>query len=399
MNNLMSSLNYKVKFKKNIFVKMIYLSGFLLVVNSVNAMGNSPEKKQTVEEKIKVIEKQLAELKKLLINQQSNIEENVERVDEVENNLTETQDSLDNSFKISSYTDLEYSYSSDNNKSSGIRLHHFSLFLEKQILPNLKFFSETEYEDAPLFEKNTSADGKIYLEAINFTWKVNGHTRIRGGRFFTPSGIWSEDHYPPFVATQDRPLFIRKIFPQVIDGASVFGQYKVASNFINYTLYSGNGEGNTGTGDLNSNKSLGLRTQLIVPALKNSVLGIDYYQDTLNFGGNKSAYGFHGKLKLDNIDIQGEYAKGEITNNSLLNKDMLGYYLQGAYHYNDFSFGYRYDFYDKDRANVVDHKKHNYFINYHLSPLLVLKAEYNDNIIEDQNNYQNLIFSIAGFLK
>ncbi len=216
---------------------------------------------------------------------------------------------------------------------------------------------------------------------------------------FTPSGIWSEFHYPPYVPTQDRPLFIRKIFPQVIDGVSAFGQYEVSNNFINYTFYSGNGEGNNGRGDQNSSKSVGLRTQLILPALKNSIVGLDYYQDTLNTGIDKQVYGAHGKFNFDNFTVQTEYAKGELSGNSAFTQDMLGYYVQGVYDYKDFSFGYRYDFYDKDRASAVDHKKHNYFVNYHVTPNIVLKAEYNDNIIEDKDNYQGFILSIAAFLR
>ena len=352
-----------------------------------------------VEKKIASIEKQLAELKKQLNTQKSTIEENSERVDDVETNVTETQEAFDNSFKISSYTDLEYTQTSKNNALNGVRLHHFSVFLEKQMLPNLKFFSETEYEDAPFFDGDTIHNGAIFVEAINLTWTVNQHLKVRGGRFFTPSGIWSENHYPPYVPTQDRPLFLRNIFPQVIDGASALGQYALGDNFINYTLYSGNGEGNDGKGDNNSTKSLGFRSQITLPALQNSIIGLDYYQDTLNSGIDKKVYGFHGKLNFNNIVIQAEYATGELTNNSTYTNDTLGYYLQGIYNFKDFSFGYRYDFFDKDEAAKVDHKKHNYFVNYHINSNIILKAEYNDNILENKQNYQGFILSIAAFLR
>ena len=352
-----------------------------------------------VEKRIAAIEKQLAELKKQLSSQHEIIEENTERVDDVETNVSETQEAFDNSFKISSYTDLEYTQTTKNNDLNGVRLHHFSVFLEKQMLPNLKFFSETEYEDAPFFDGATIHNGAIFVEAINLTWKVSQHLKVRGGRFFTPSGIWSENHYPPYVPTQNRPLFIRNIFPQVIDGASAFGQYALGENFINYTLYSGNGEGNNGKGDNNSTKSLGLRTQMTLPAFKNSVIGLDYYQDTLNNGISKKVYGFHGKLNFNNMVIQAEYATGELTNNSTYTNDTLGYYLQGIYNYKDFSFGYRYDFFDKDEAAKVDHKKHNYFVNYHVNSNIILKAEYNANIIENEDNYKGFILSIAAFLR
>lgn len=371
----------------------------LLASTLISPITNAQTDNSQVEKKIAAIEKQLADLKKQLNTQKTNVDENTERVDDVETNVFETTETLDNSFKISSYTDLEYTQSSKTNAIEGVRLHHFSIFLEKQLTPTLKFFSETEYEDAPFFEGPSINDGKIFVEAINFTWTANQHLKIRGGRFFTPSGIWSEYHYPPYVPTQDRPLFIRKIFPQVIDGASAYGQYSLGENFINYTLYSGNGEGNNGHGDNNSTKSLGLRSQLTFPALKNSIIGLDYYQDTLNSGLDKKVYGVHGKVHLNNFTMQAEYSKGEISGNTSFNQDMLGYYVQGIYDYKDFSFGYRYDFYDKNEAVNVDHKKHNYFINYHINPNIILKAEYNDNTIENKENYQAFILSIAAFLR
>jgi len=394
MTNNAWSLNTKKKFiPKNI--KIISFLACALLSPLTLAQTNSTQ----VEKKIAAIEKQLAELKKQLGNQQEIVEENTERVDDVETNVLETQESFDNSFKISSYTDLEYTGNSKTNSSDGVRLHHFSIFLEKQLTPTLTFFSETEYEDAPQFEGPSINDGKIFVEAVNFTWSASQHLKVRGGRFFTPSGIWSENHYPPYVPTQDRPLVIRKIFPQVIDGASFYGQYAIGDNFINYTLYSGNGEGNNGHGDNNSTKSLGLRSQIIIPALKNSIFGVDYYQDTLNDGADKKVYGAHGKFIIDNLTLQAEYSKGEITGYLPFKQNMNGYYLQGIYSYNDYSFGYRYDFLDVNESLNLDHKKHNYFVNYHLTPNIILKAEYNDNKIENKDNYQGFILSIAAFLR
>jgi len=150
---------------------------------------------------------------------------------------------IENNITISGYADVEYRGSSEPGINEEFRMHHLSLFFSKQFDNNVKFFSEIEYEDTPKFEgKNDgsgdleTASGKIFVEALNFDWNYSQHLNIRAGRFFTPAGIWSEDHYPPFVTTQERPLHIRKIFPQLIDGLSLFGSTEFTTNhFFNYT--------------------------------------------------------------------------------------------------------------------------------------------------------------------
>ena len=109
-----------------------------------------------------------------------------------------------------------------------------SLFFTKDFGNGWSFFSEVEYEDGPKFEGDgttlSSQDGKIFLESVNMTYLHKPDLSARVGRFFTPAGIWSVDHYPPFVGTQLRPQHIRKIFPQVIDGAGVFGSLTLKDN-------------------------------------------------------------------------------------------------------------------------------------------------------------------------
>ena len=105
----------------------------------------------------------------------------------------------ENRMKLSGYTDVEYHTSSKKGSVDGFRLHHMSLFLEKKLGSKWHFFSEIEYEDAPKFEGEgepqtglasgeiiDDAKGKIFVEAVNMTYKWRQEANLRFGRMFTP---------------------------------------------------------------------------------------------------------------------------------------------------------------------------------------------------------------------
>ena len=320
---------------------------------------------------------------------------------------------IENNITISGYADVEYRGSSEPGINEEFRMHHLSLFFSKQFDNNVKFFSEIEYEDTPKFEgKNDgsgdleTASGKIFVEALNFDWNYSQHLNIRAGRFFTPAGIWSEDHYPPFVTTQERPLHIRKIFPQLIDGLSLFGSTEFTTNhFFNYTAYIGNGESNvSGKKDLNNSKGVGFKGDYNAPWLDDFTLGFTLYRDnndTSNNDAEKFAYGYHLKLRQGNFTLQGEYAKEELNFVNILEDEISeGYYAQLLYQFEQWGLGYRYDVFDKTDIDTNKTIRNSLFINYHLNENFTLKGEYHqdsygDSMIADYNAY---ILSITGYL-
>ncbi|MFV2058920.1 MAG: hypothetical protein ACC707_20870, partial [Thiohalomonadales bacterium] len=212
----------------------------------------------------------------------------------------ETQ--MTTAMKISGYADVEYIKTSKENDKPGFRLHHFSLFFTKKINDKWSLFSEIEYEDGPVFEgDNTNvpvvtpgpgggestatqlkaSSGKIFLEAMNVDYHMLPQMNFRLGRYFTPAGIWSIDHYPPFVPTQERPMHIRNIFPQLVDGLMTYGRIPMGSTYFKYDLYYGNGEVSTGNGDGDTHKSSGIRLALEIPVLTKFELGVSGYEDTV----------------------------------------------------------------------------------------------------------------------
>jgi hypothetical protein len=319
--------------------------------------------------------------------------------------------------KISGYSEVEYHMSTKKDSVDGFRLHHMSLFFEKDLGSNWHFFSEIEYEDAPKFEGEgepqpaasgaegeiiDDAQGKIYLESVNLTYKWRQEANIRFGRMFTPGGIWNVDHYPSFVPTQERPQHIRKMFPQVIDGAQVFGTAALGGTYANYNLYFANGTGNTAKHDHNQSKASGAKLSLVFPALSHFEIGASVYSDPEDTAKNDEAFtatGIHGKIKSSSVTLQFEKASGAWDAD-----EREGHYVQLMYDWNKYTFGVRNDYYDSDADGSEAAEKgitqNSLFVNYHVNAAITLKAEYHavdhdDNATED---YGKTVFSVVGYL-
>jgi hypothetical protein len=325
----------------------------------------------------------------------------------------DTASRFKNSLSVSGYADTELVATNDpNGKKSGFRIHHFSVFMKKQVSDNLRFFSETEWEDGPFSDAGFGA-GAIFVEALNFNYQWRPDTDIRLGRFFTPAGIWSIDHYPPFVLTQELPQHIRRIFPSVVDGAALSGHHSIGSAFVNYDMYVGNGETPTfdGSQDANATTAAGLRVNTSLPIAQQFDLGFTLYHDKLAIdpfddptftadGPKKNARGVHAKIREGAIGFQTEYAKGNYgaTVFTPAAYNSKGYYAQLSYDINKWTLGYRYDSFNPQSTVAQNGTKINSaIVNYHVSKNVVLKWEHHRANLEDttKKDYYRSIASIA----
>lgn len=337
---------------------------------------------------------------------------------------------LKNNLSVTGYADVEYITTNKTATDDGFRMHHLSLFFSKHISEDWRFFSEIEFEDTPFYEPSkatnttvtdsggdtasvpnasTVGSGKIFAEAVNFDYQWRPDTSLRAGRFFTPAGLWSVDHYPPFVSTQERPLHIRNIFPQLVDGAAISGNHPVGSAFFNYNLYVGNGETtrHDGSKDSNSTKSVGLRMALSLPFAQQLEVGVSTYRDKLadTVITKKNAWGAHAKFRQGAFEFQSEYAKGKyeptVTPTTNLPYHRKGYYTQFSYDISKWTLGYRFDYYDPKTTAPNDATKINSaFINYHVDKNIVLKWEHHLINVENpasQDHYKD-IASIVVYL-
>lgn len=315
-----------------------------------------------------------------------------------------------NAMTVGGYADIEYVGTNESDATAGFRLHHLSLMFKKQLSEDLKFFSEIELEDGVWMDAGDGSNA-LLLEALNFDYAVNHSTTARVGRFFTPAGIWSVDHYPPFVATQERPLHIRQIFPQLTDGAAITGNHALGNAFVNYNFYAGNGETKNfdGKKDSNYNTAAGLRVNASLPIAKVFDVGATLYHEKMkddtsltNPEPKKKAYGVHAKVKQGSFGFQGEYANGTYTPtlgaNVGISYHKKGYYGQFSYDIAKWTLGYRHDFFDPDSTAALDNTKVNSLIvNYHVDKNTVLKWEHHLFNLEDPvgKDYYRSIVSIA----
>jgi hypothetical protein len=335
------------------------------------------------------------------------------QVEEQQFLIDETTQVLDSSMKLAGYADVEYKGSSEDGIKEEFRMHHVSLFFTRQFDNNIKFFSEIEYEDAPKFDgvndgsgELDEASGTIFVEAMNFDWNYNQYANVRAGRFFTPAGIWSEDHYPPFVSTQERPMHIFKIFPQLVDGVSGFGSTYLSDDIsFDYNMFLGNGESSiSGKKDLNSNKATGFRGNFHLPWLDDLSAGFTFYndnEDTANGDADKSALGFHVKARYQGFSGQIEYAKADLEfADSTIDHKREGFYAQFVYSLDQWALGYRYDVYDQTTQDLENIKRHSLFMNYHVNESITLKGEYHVNQYDDPqtDDFGFYIFSISTYL-
>lgn len=313
---------------------------------------------------------------------------------------------LKNSMSVSGYADTEY-VTTNNGDKSGFRIHHLSMFLKKQVSEDMRFFSETEYEDAP-YVNGSNSSGIVLVEALNFDYQWRPDNSVRVGRFFTPAGIWSVDHYPPFVLTQMRPQHIRAIFPQTVDGASISGLHAAGSAFVSYDLYVGNGETPNfdGNGDSNATMAAGLRTNVALPIAQQFDVGASFYHDKLaaitvplQVETNKGVYGAHAKIRQGAWGVQAEYADGKYEPTGLNGYHKKGYYAQFSYDINKWTLGYRYDFFNPDTSASVSKgtKINSVIVNYHVNKNVVMKLEHHiaDVIDPAQSGWYKNIASIA----
>lgn len=311
----------------------------------------------------------------------------------------------ENWMTISGYTDVEFTSNTLAGKTDGFRLHHMSLFFEKNMGDKWRFFSEVEYEDAPKFEGEgkskpiKAAEGKIFLEAVNMTYLWSQELNLRFGRMFTPAGIWSVDHYPTFVPTQQRPQHIRAIFPQNVDGAQAFGTVQMGTSFLNYDAYVGNGRSaNAGHNDDNSTKAVGGKLSFLFPVLNHFEVGASYYsdaQDSKVSGEELTATGFHGKFKMAQTTLQFESAKGEWDT-----VESEGAYVQLMHDWNKYTFGVRTDSLDKNTVDATDSEVvyDSVFANYHYSKDVTLKLEFHAVDDDVKGEYEITTVSIVGYL-
>lgn len=324
------------------------------------------------------------------------------RLDAIELDNEETRhdfSALSKFVEVSGYADAEFYLTDNDAENSRFRVRHLSLFFLKEIQEDWKLFSEIEYEDAPLIESKHTVDdasavqGKLFVEQMYIEYHPALSWDVRFGRFLTPAGIWNIYHYPPYVPTQERPLMVRKIFPQVSDGIQARYSHTFGGHAFDAHLYAANGAGNPGRLDRNENKALGARVNLDYGPWWT---GASVYRETDNSGTKRSAWGLHLLADYSPFKFQAEYQYRDnelSTGSGFIDR---GFYAQAMYDIGQWTVAARYDWFDPNSSIAnADLFRYTGALNYHFAHNVVGKAEYNRNDVEDGEDFNEVILSIV----
>ncbi|MEE8574130.1 MAG: hypothetical protein V3T30_01855 [Thermodesulfobacteriota bacterium] len=352
--------------------------------------------------------KDLERDKELLKKVEEESEKLKELIEIVEAETDETLHSLSKFVDISGYADAEFHFTDKDDANSGFRIHHLSLFFSKDIQEKWKFFSEIEFEDAPFYQANdstmTAADwkigqGKLFVEQMYIEYQPLIGLDLQFGRFLTPAGIWNVYHYPPYVPTQTRPMFVRKIFPQVSDGLQVRKTFTKGGVRLNTHAYVSNGTGNPGSTDFNENKGVGAMVNLSPGILDTFDIGLSYYGERTNAGDRNDSGGAHLKVSAKGLTLQTEVAlrQHDMKDGTKDYKD-IGAYGQLTFDKGKWTLAGRYDWYDMMRGTQnSDAYVFTGAVNYHLYHNVIGKIEYDYYKFDDHtvDDYFDVITSIV----
>jgi hypothetical protein len=367
----------------------------------------TPGEETDLKRRVQLLEQQNDDLKKSYDSFVTSVTKTIKEGALAQDSAIDLEQQIHSKLQASGYADVEFRNSSTAGESPGFRIHHFSLILTKQINPQWRSFAEIEYEDAPRVEFKRGSpncqgecSGQIFLEAMNVDYSPSDTFGVRFGRFFTPTGIWSIDHYPPFVPTQERPLHINNIFPQLVDGILLHGTLPYKEMFFKYDGYAGNGESSSGHSDDNDRKSLGLRAAANLPWLSDFEFGTSLYTDTLTVANQpvtkKFATGLHAKTRWGRVVLQTELANASYDPRAGAKYNTSGYYAQLGYDISAATtLGYRYDVFKDKNENA---KRNSLFANYRAHKNVVLKLEHHRTTHDGMHRDILTIASLAVYL-
>jgi hypothetical protein len=328
---------------------------------------------------------------------EARIEVNEARLDDNESNFKTFMD-------VGGYFDVMYVMTDQDATADKFRVHHLNLQLAKELSEGWSFFTEIEYEDGPKIEFDDNdqieeASGALMVETMYVDAEVNHYVTLRMGRYLDPAGIWTVNHYAPFVPTMVKPLLVGKVFPSTLDGLQAFGSKPLGSSYTGeYKLYTGNGFGEPGKLDSNSNKAAGGSFNLKFLSLYDLNIGLSAYRDSDTSDTKIDALGADVQFRVKSFAFQGEYANAERETKTNVNTRRAGWYAQGIYDIKKVSLIYRYDTYRDTAEANRDHDTNTVAINYHFTPNIVAKLEHNMHKLTTTEDFNQTIATLAVFL-
>jgi hypothetical protein len=346
-------------------------------------------------------------------------------------------------FLITGYANADYMVKDHENNTFQAGFNPIFLW---EVTDKLLFQGELEIKFP---EDDSTSEGEVNVEFINFTYDLNDYVTLGAGKFLTPFGFFSQHIHPSWInKLPDKPLPLdedtglvpyQQIGFFVRGGVPVFSESKIKYDFFvsnGQTLRTAEyaadaselGTLNANNGfDLNNNKALGGRIGILpipqveidysimgaqvspdgsqkIDALLQAV-GVNYKQEVEPLGGTIQAM---AEYVWWNMGLATYDAGGDLGGPFIFRNDRSGGYAQVSYRpsestssfLKDFETVFRYSFVMEPTDAPDRHDRDNYTIglNYWLNPTTVLKIAYEfDNVRGDQDQNALLMEAAIGF--
>ncbi|MEE8143688.1 MAG: hypothetical protein V3T77_11350 [Planctomycetota bacterium] len=269
---------------------------------------------------------------------------------------------------LGGYFDLEYT--DEENEDRSFRQHRLVPFIFSDISEQIRFAAEIEFEDGG----NSEDDGETKIEFATLDYVFSEAFAIRAGALLLPLGKFNLIHDSPTNDLTARPKVDRSVIPTTLSSSGIgfFGTfYPSEESRLDYEIYFVNNfrglvedsssptgfrsDFNTVTGlrggrpslSDNTNNSLALDTRVTFSPFIGSEIGLSSNIGKYDKKGDNALVIYAVDTvfqpayfwpKLGGLEILGEFARAEISRNTLARAsgvpgDMWGIYAQVNYHF------------------------------------------------------------------
>jgi hypothetical protein len=156
--------------------------------------------------------------------------------------------------RIGGWVDFVYKDTDQKDFKQFFDLHHFYLYFDNKLNEYWQAFGEVEYEHIPNLRKN-GGSGRLKIERGYIQFSPRDYMKFRFGKFNTPLGIWTPEHWAIYVDTITKPIHEENVYvPSKSVGLEFLGSILIRlggdmSTFFNYKAYLSNGPEIFGTNE------------------------------------------------------------------------------------------------------------------------------------------------------
>lgn len=382
----------------------------LLILSSLLCMGSiQAAETPSLEEMWKMIQQQQQTINELkaqinknsqqVVVQKEVVEQQAQVLEIISESVDDAPASVSQSkYKFGGYGELHY-----NNTDSGnqVDFHRFVLFNGYDFNENTRFYSELEVEHS------LSGDGKpgeVEVEQAFIEHKLNSTTKMTAGVSLMPVGILNETHEPNTFYGVERNNVEKNIIPATWWEAGI-GFNKQVSQDFGYDLFVSSGlnvpisgsnaflirSGRQKVAKAKANDGAVTARVRYNPS-NNLQLAASYqYQQDITQGAlgiDASLFELNAKYSYNGFGLKALYAQWDLNDKvnviSAGREEQSGYFVEPSYRFgeaNQFGIFGRYSAWDNNAGsdNSDDEiKQFDLGFNYWLTPLVVLKADYQD---------------------